>query len=112
MKGLFQSSGILKSIRKFYVKTYAPKFENLNEKETFRSYFQLMKSDSRNLRKQKKCLTPIGKNEKNQGLLGSDRFTKDLFQIINLKIPMSCQIFHYIVKYKSLSIYFVIQILP
>ena len=94
------------------IKTYAPKFENLNEKETFTSYFQLMKSDSRNLRKQKKCLTPIGKNEKNQGLLGSDRFTKDLFQIITLKIPMSCQIFHYIVKYKSLSIYFVIQILP
>lgn len=99
MKGLCQSSGILKSIRKFYVNIYVPKFENLNEKNNFTSYFQLMKSDSRNLRKQKRCLTPIGKNEKNQGLLGSDRFTKDLFQIINLKIPMSCQIFHYLVKY-------------
>lgn len=39
MKGLFQSSGIFKSIRQFYVKIYAPKFENLNEKKTFSSYF-------------------------------------------------------------------------
>lgn len=39
MKGLFQSSGIFKSIRQFYVKIYAPKCENLNGKKNFLKLF-------------------------------------------------------------------------